>query len=402
MKFPFYIAKRYLVSKKSHNAINIISWISVISVAIGTFALVVVLSAFNGLESLVESLYETFDSDIRIEVKEGKTFNEEAIDFEAIKNMKGVANYSKVLEEICGIRFQQQQAVATIKGVENSFLEMSQLDSMMIDGEAVLLRNGIPYAITGYGIAASLGIYGNQSAENISIYAPKRGKIKGGVDPMQNVYSRMIASAGVFYISPDYDNKYVVVPLSFARDLLKYDKEISAIEVTATKKTDLNKLKADFELLMGDDFKVSNRYEFNELMYKTNKTEKWVVFLILLFILIIAAFNILSSLSMLIIEKRKDIGILKSMGARYSSIRKIFFIEGILINLSGALTGITLGVILVLMQQYIGILPLEGGIVDYYPVKLKVSELFYILLTVITIGLLTSWYPVRNLTKVEN
>ncbi len=401
MKFPFYIAKRYLVSKKSHNAINIISWISVISVAIGTFALVVVLSAFNGLESLVESLYETFDSDIRIEPKKAKVFNEDLIDFEAIQNTKGVENYSRVLEEICGVRYQQQQTVATIKGVEDSFLEMSLLDSMMIDGEALLMRNNIPYAITGYGIAASLGIYGSKSAENISIYAPKRGKVKGGVDPMQNIYSKMIASAGVYYISPDYDNKYIVVPLSFARDLLKYDTEISALEITAAPRTDLNLLKNELTNLMGEDFKVSNRYEFNELMYKTNKTEKWVVFLILLFILIIAAFNILSSLSMLILEKRKDIGILKSMGARYSSIRKIFFIEGLLINLSGALSGIFLGVLLVLIQQYIGILPLEGGIVEYYPVKLKVSELFYILFTVIVIGLLTSWYPVRNLTKVK-
>ena len=402
MNFPFYIAKRYLFSKKSHNAINIISWIAVISVGIGTFALVVVLSAFNGLEKLVESLYETFDSDIRIEAKTGKVFDEKEIDFEAIRNSKGVADYSRVLEEICGLRYQNQQTVATIKGVEQSFLRMSKLDSMIIDGKAQIENNGIPFAITGYGIAAALGIYGSKSIENISVYAPKRGKIRAGINPMQSIYRKMIASAGVFYISPEYDNKYMVVPLSFARNLLEYKTELSAVEVTAQKGVDLNELKVRIAALVGDDFKVSNRYEFNELMYKTNRTEKWVVFLILLFILVIAAFNILSSLSMLIIEKRKDIGVLKSMGARHSTIRRIFFIEGILINLSGALSGMLLGIILILLQQHIGLLPLEGGIVEYYPVDLKISELFYILITVIAIGLLTSWYPVRNLTKVES
>lgn len=401
MNFPFYIAKRYLVSKKSHNAINIISWVSVISVGIGTFALVVVLSAFNGLENLVESIYETFDSDIRIEAKEGKVFSDKNIDFEALQNIEGVANYSRILEEVCGLSYQKQQTIASIKGVEPSFLKMSKLDSNIIDGEARLESNGIPYAITGYGIASSLGLYLSQSAENISIYAPKRGKIQAGINPMQSVYRKMIASAGVFYISPDYDNKYVVVPLSFARNLLHYTDEVTSIELTAKKGVNLEKLKHRIADLVGDNYKVSSRYEFNELMYKTNKTEKWAVFLILVFILTIAAFNILSSLTMLILEKRKDIATLKSLGARVSSIRRIFFTEGILINLSGALSGMILGVIVVLLQQYIGIIPLEGGIVDYYPVKLKVMELLYILITVMVIGFLTSWYPVRRLTKVE-
>jgi lipoprotein-releasing system permease protein len=400
VNFPFYIAKRYLISKKSHNAINIISWVSVISVGIGTFALVVVLSAFNGLESLVESLFESFDSDIRIEAKEGKVFDSKTIDYEKLTSLEGVENYSRVLEEVCGIRYQKQQTVATIKGVEPAFMQMSELDSMMIEGNTQLVRNGIPFAISGYGIASALGLYMSKAPDNLTIYAPKRGRVST-INPMQSVYQNLIAAGGTFYISPEYDNKYIVVPLNFAQELLDYENEVTSIEVKAKDDYDLEKVEADIEALLGDKFEVTNRYQFNEIIYKTNRTEKWVTFLILVFILIIAAFNILSSLSMLIIEKKKDIYTLKSLGAKNSSIRNIFFVEGLLINLSGAIVGLGLGVILVLLQEHVGLIRLEGGIVEYYPVELKISELFYILLTVLIIGFLTAWYPVRNLTRVE-
>jgi lipoprotein-releasing system permease protein len=219
---------------------------------------------------------------------------------------------------------------------------------------------------------------------------------------MQSVYRKMIAPGGVFYISPEYDNKYVVVPLAFARDLLDYEDEVSSIEISAKPSADLEVLKQEIQAMVGDKFEVSHRYEFNEIIYKTNKTEKWVTFLILVFILIIAAFNILSSLSMLIIEKKEDVNTLKSLGAKQSTIRKIFFMEGMMINLVGALSGMFLGIILCLLQKHVGLLRLEGGIVEYYPVELNPIEMVYILITVFIIGLLTAWYPVRNLTKVES
>ncbi|MCB0801458.1 MAG: ABC transporter permease [Flavobacteriales bacterium] len=400
MNVSLYIAKRYLISKKKRNAINIISWISVLSIGIGTFALVVVLSAFNGLEGLVESLFESFDSDIRIEAKEGKTFQVTEDQLANIKNIEGVANYTQVLEEVCGVRFKNQQTIATIKGVENQFIEMSNLDSSLIEGSSTLIRNNINFAISGYGIAASLGMYLNSSPDNMTIYAPKRGKIFSA-NPLDAVTKKIIAPGGVFYISPDYDEKYILVPLRFAQDLLNYSNEITAIEVKAGPKVDLDDLKQDLTEQLGNQFKISTRYEFNELIYKTNKTEKWVTFLILVFILIIAAFNILSSLSMLIIDKKDDIETLKSIGANNALIRRIFFTEGILINLTGALSGLILGVMVCLLQEHVGLLRLEGGIVEYYPVKLNPVELLYILATVIVIGFLCSWYPVRNLTKVK-
>jgi len=402
LNLSFYIAKRYLIAKKSHNAINIISWISLVSIAIGTFALVVVLSAFNGLEGLVESLFENFDSDIRITTKNGKIFSSNELDLEKIAAVDGVADYTQVLEEVCGIRYQSQQAVATIKGVESNFLEMSKLEEALIDGELILKKENIPFAISGYGIAAQLGLYLSKSPENISIYAPKREKFST-LNPANSVYRRMIAPGGVFYISPEYDNKYILVPLDFAQNLLEYKTDkISALESKIDEQADIDQLSEKIKKIINPDlFKLKNRYEFNELIYKTNKTEKWVTFLILLFILILAAFNILSSLSMLIIEKKKDIYSLKSMGAGKRMIRRIFFFEGLMINLGGALVGMFFGLVLVLLQQHIGLIRLEGGIVDYYPVRLSFSELFYILLTVLLIGFLTSWYPVRNLTKIE-
>jgi lipoprotein-releasing system permease protein len=400
LNVSFYIAKRYLVSKKSKNAINIISWISVLSVGIGTFALVVVLSAFNGLEGIVESLFESFDSDIRIEIKEGKTFSSNSINFEEIQSIDEYENHTKVIEEVCGVRFKDQQSIATIKGVEDSFISMSNLDSAIVEGSTKLIQNNINFAVSGYGIASSLGLYSTNSPDNITIYAPKRSKINT-INPLESVYKKMIAPGGIFYISPEYDNKYIVVPLSFAQDLLEYTDEISSIEVKAKKDSNLDELKQELTKIVGPDYKISSRYEFNELIYKTNKTEKWVTFLILVFILIIAAFNILSSLSMLIIDKKKDIKTLKSIGASNTLIRRIFFTEGILINLTGAITGLVLGVIICLLQEHVGILRLEGGIVEYYPVKLNPVELIYILITVIVIGFATSWYPVRNLTKVN-
>ena len=398
MKLPLYIAKRYLVAKKSQNAINIISWISILSIGIGTFALVVVLSAFNGLEGLVESLFESFDSDIRIEVKEGKVFSIKEVPLDELEKIDGVLQYTQVLEEVCGVRYKQQDAIVSIKGVENSFLEMSGLDSALVDGDLILEENGINYAITGYGIASQLGLYLAKAPEYITVYAPKRTTVST-LNPMNSVYRKLIVPGGVFYISPEYDTKYMVVPLQFAQDLLKYTDEVSAIELSVDDKR-LDDITSKIQELLSDQFSVTNRLEFNQIIYKTNKTEKWVTFLILVFILIIAAFNILGSLSMLILEKKKDIETLRYLGAKPGLIRKIFFIQGALINLTGAFTGLFLGVVVCLLQEHVGIIELEGGIVEYYPVELNPLELVYILITVFVIGFLTSWFPVRNLTKV--
>lgn len=387
-----------MVAKKSQNAINIISWISVFSVAVGTFALVVVLSAFNGLEKLVESLFESFDADVRVELVEGKTFDSTTIDFDKLQNIEGVANYSRVLKEVCGVRYKKQQTIVQIKGVDKSYLEMSDINSNVVEGRTVLNQDNINYAIVGYGISLQLGLSIENGVENMTVYAPKRGRITS-LNAMNSTYRKQISPAAIFYLSPEYDAKYIITPLGFAQNLLEYESEISSVEITATEDADLEHLSKQIANLFGEKFIVKSRFEFNELIYKTNKTEKWVTFLILVFILMIAAFNILSSLSMLIIDKKKDIATLTHLGANKNLIRSIFFLEGILINLTGAIVGLGLGVIICLLQEHVGLLRLENGIVEYYPVSLNPIELIYILITVLVIGFLTSWYPVRNLTK---
>jgi len=398
MNFPFYIAKRYLVAKKSQNAINIISWISVISVGIGSFALVVVLSAFNGLEGLVESLFETFDSDLRIEAPEAKYFEAGEVPIDEIQALDGVANYTQVLKEVCGARYGDHQMVVKIKGVEESFLGMSELDSNIIQGEARLKNEEGNYAILGYGVAAELGLLMQEKPEDITLFAPKTGKVNP-INPMSSVHRARIHPSGVFYLSPEYDLQYIVVPLDFAQNFLQESGKISSIELQAQAGSDLEDVQEEIDQLLSDKFKVISRYQFNEIIYKTNRTEKWITFLILLFILMIAAFNILSSLSMLIIEKQKDISTLSYLGAPLSTIRRIFFFEGMMINLAGALGGMSLGIVLCLLQEHVGLIRLEGGIVDFYPVELRGIEMVYILITVLLIGFLTSWYPVRQLTK---
>ena len=392
------MAKRYLVAKKSHNAVNIISWISILSIAIGSFALVVVLSAFNGLEDLVESLFESFESDIRIEAKSKKVFSASEIDFNTLKELEGVANYTKVLEEVCGVKFQNNHTIASIKGVEDTFLSMSELDSTIIEGEAKLKTGNINFGIFGYGIASELGIYLRKPNESISIYSPKRGKINP-IMPMNSVYKKGIEVGGIFYISPEYDTKYIVVPLSFAQELLRYEDEISSIEIKAQESVSLEELKSTIENYLGESYIVKSRYEFNDIIYKTNKTEKWVTFLILLFILIIAAFNILGSLTMLILEKKSNIKTLYNIGVNFNQIKRIFFYEGMLINLTGGLSGIILGIFVCLMQQEFGLLRLERGIVEFYPVKINPVEIIYILVTVLVIGFISSWIPIQRLSR---
>ncbi|MFB1023212.1 MAG: ABC transporter permease, partial [Vicingaceae bacterium] len=287
------------MAKKSQNAINIISWISVFSVAIGTFALVVVLSAFNGLEKLVESLFESFDADVRIELKKGKTFDANTVNYLELNKVKGVENYTRVLKEVCGVRYKGQQTIVQIKGVDESYLEMSNIGNTIVEGRKLLSKDNINYAIVGYGIGLQLGLTVETGIENITIYAPKRGKISS-LNTMNSFYRKQISPAAIFYLSPEYDNKYIITPLKFAQDLLKYDDKISSIEITADEKVDLEDLSQRLSTFFGNDFLIKSRLEFNQLLYKTNQTEKWVTFLILVFILMIAAFNILSSLSMLI------------------------------------------------------------------------------------------------------
>ncbi len=397
MKLPLHIAKRYLFSKKSKNIINIISWISIISIGIGSMALIVVLSVFNGLQTLVESMYESFDSDLKITAQHGKTIGLDQFPMEEIGNQEGIIDYTKVIEEIVGVKYKDQQIIATLKAVDDNFIEMSNLDSILIDGSAILESGKFNYAVVGYGIASRTGLYLQENLP-LNIYIPKRGKISN-LDIGSAFKFKQIMPSAIFFNSPDFDNKYIIVPYRFLEDALEYNNLATAIEIKLAEGIDIVPFQKKLKVILGENYKVTSRYEANALLYKTNQAEKWVTFMILAFILIIAAFNILASLTILIIDKKEDIKILRSMGASKNLIKKIFFTEGILINLIGAGGGLLLGTLICLAQINFGLLKLEGGIVEFYPVEIQVFDFILISFTVLVIGALSSYFPVRILTK---
>jgi lipoprotein-releasing system permease protein len=399
LNFPFYIAKRYLVSKKSHNVINIISWISVSGIAVGTAALIIVLSAFNGLQDLVEELYASFDPDLKITLVEGKTFNSQGFPKDKILEIPEVAFYNEALEEVALIKYDDKQTVATIKGVEESFYPMTGMDTMLIEGIIPPSKQNENNLLLGWGVADKLSLFISGTVlYQLQVIVPKRGT-KKGLAPGSEFHKKMANGCGVFSVNPDFDTKYVMANLSFVQELLNYKNQLSSVELGLKENSDWEAVKMKVQQLVGDQYQVQTRYELNELIFKTNKTEKWITFLILTFILIIASFNIIGSLTMLIIDKKKDIWILKTMGANNQVIRKIFFAEGMLINLLGAIIGMGLGALVCWLQMSFGLLKLQGGVVDAYPIALMGQDFLYVSIIVVIIGLLASWYPVSVLTK---
>ena len=395
MKLPFFIARRYLFSKKSHNVINLISIISMVAVGVGSFALIVVMSAFNGLEDLVASLYSTFDPDIKISIKEGKTFDHAAFPEAELRAIPGVVHYTRVIEETALLKYKDNQSIAVVKGVEPDFLEMSDLELMKTDGNIALQEGGADACILGYGIAYNLAVFVEHAFDPISVHAANReGKLQPN-NPAAAFRRKGIRAGGIFAINPDFNDKYVLVPLHFAQDLFQYSTEVTGVEIGLEPGTNEGQVRDKIAAILGDDFNVKTRYQLNEIIYKTNETEKWIAFLIVTFILIIATFNIIGSLVMLIIEKKKDIFTLKSMGATRGMVKGIFVVEGVLITGIGGILGLVIGVLTVLAQQTFGLVELENVIVPYYPVQLSMIDLAAIFGTVVVIGFLSSWFPVQ-------
>lgn len=397
MNVGSFIAKRYLFSKKSSNAVNVISWISVISIAIATFALVTVLSAFNGLQDLVESLYEEFEPDVMISPASGKFFDRGALDYEQLASISGVESIHPVLEDLTLVRYDKQQSPCTIKGIEEEFLSASGLRDNIYEGSHELTLNGFPTAIVGYGLASILSVNVRNPVQSLKLYAPKLSSTNI-LNPASAFYTKSISPTGVFMVNPDIDNKYLIVPLDFAGELLAKKGKLSAVEIKVEEGQE-NTVKAAVQNLVGDTYEVETRFELNKLIYQTNQSEKVVTFFILLFILIIAAFNVISSLTMILLEKEKDIRTLRVLGFDVSGLRGIFIREGLYINSIGIGIGMSLGIIICLLQIYVGLVSLEGGIVDYYPVNIEILDMVLILISAMLIGLVASYFPSRLLIK---
>jgi len=370
-----------------------------VGVSVGTFAFVVVLSAFNGLDGLISSLFSSFDPDLKVLPIEGKTFAPDSTIFTRLQNLEGVHSYSRILEDNALLKYGDKQRPAIVKGVEQSFINMTGIDSMLVAGSFKLRDENHDYAVLGYGVAYDLNISLN-FIKRLTFYVPKR-KMSIGHNPMDAFRSSRLYPEGYFMIEEGFDSKYVLVSLDFARKLFSYKEEISALEIKIKPGYDVDKLQIKIQNIFGDSSIVKNRYQLHELLYKMMKTEKVFIFLILAFILLVASFNIVASLSMLIIEKKFDIDTLLSMGAGKSLVQNIFLIEGWMISIFGAFVGIFFGVLFCYLQDYFGFISLNGGtgIFDAYPVDVHFLDIILIFITVILIGYLASRFPVRYITK---
>lgn len=395
--FSLKIAFRYIFSKKSHNAINVISGISATGVAIGTMALVVVLSVFNGFEQLIANMFSAFDPDFRITAVEGKSFEINDEKWKQLREMPDVAVFTEVVEENALLRFRDRQMAATVKGVGENYQQLTDIDSIMYDGKFELFDGAFERAVAGIGLAGSLSL-GAHFIDPLYIYAPKRTSRINMLRPESSFNQAATFTSGIFAVQQvQYDNHYVFVSIDLARELFEYDAQmVSCIELKKSDIADAAKLQKQIQEILGPDFVVKNRYEQQESFFKIMQIEKWITFLILSFILLIASFNIIGSLSMLIIDKQADIKTLRSLGASTTQIKNIFLLEGWMISILGAVAGVVLGSGISLVQQHFGLLRMGSGyVVDAYPVMLIPMDILFVVLTVIFMGFLAAYYPVR-------
>lgn len=405
MNFPFYIARRYLFSKKKHNAINIISGISVCGVALATMALVCTLSVFNGFQDMVAGFFTSFDPQLKIEASKGKVFDPGESRIQRVRALSEIAVWTETLEENAMVQYKDRQAMAVIKGVQDNFEQLTSIDSLLYGaGDFILHDSIVDYGVLGVELVSQLGT-GLQFVDPLLVYAPKRNSKINMANPAASFNRDYLYSPGVVFIvnQEEYDSRYILTSLSFARRLFDYDTEVSAIELKLKANADVTTVQKKISRILGDRFVVRNRYEQQADVFRIMQIEKFISYLFLTFILAIACFNVIGSLSMLILDKREDVETLRNLGASDKLIGRIFLFEGRLISLFGAICGILIGLLLCFLQQHFGIISLGGGsgnfVVDAYPVSVHFTDIILIFVTVVAVGFISVWYPVRYFTR---
>jgi ABC-type lipoprotein release transport system permease subunit len=398
MNLPLKIAFRYFFSRRregSFNIITIISGISLLGYVVGAAALIIVLSVFNGFENLFSTLYSQFDADIQITSTVGKSFPTSQLNIAQIKNIDGVLHVNYVIEENVLARYNGKQVLATVKGVDETYLNAVQLDTNLISGALLLQEGDTNFALIGQGLAYQLGVQPDDQFNFLTIYVPSKGEID--LLNAENAFKRNpIFPIGVLGIQEEVDNKYILVPLRFIEPLLEKKNQVSAIEIRLRNDASMDKIRSQIEENAGDSFLVKNRFQQRDSFYKVMKSEKFISFMILLFIMMVAAFNTVGSLYMLVIEKKKDLKIFASMGLTANQARKIFMFEGIILAIFGGLVGIILGGSICWLQQEYNLINFsssQGFIIDSYPVRIKATDFLYVFLTIVGIGFITSLYP---------
>jgi lipoprotein-releasing system permease protein len=405
MNFPFYIARRYLFSKKSHHAINVISLIAVVGVAVTTMALICVLSVFNGFQDLVASCFTNFDPQLKVMPAQGKTFSATDPAVARIRKDGDVEVACGVLEDKALARYGQRQAMITLMGVEDNFDRCTDIDRILYgNGRFALHADVLQYGIPGIRLAMFFNM-GTGFQDPLEIYTPRAGAEVNMMDPTSSFNNDELNSAGVVFSvnQKKYDQNYVICSLQFAQSMFEKRGQLSALELKLRPGADAGTVKKRLQNLAGEKFRIADRYEQQEDVFRIMKTEKYMAFLFLTFILLTACFNIVGSLSMLIIDKKKDVRTLRDLGATDVTIERIFLFEGRLISVFGAVIGLAVGLLLCWLQQRYGLLRLGDSsgtfIVDAYPVSVRIADVIIIFFTVLVVSFVTSWYPVRYLSR---
>ena len=398
MNAALYIAKRYLFAKKSHNIINFISMLSLIGVAVASGALLIVLSIFNGLQDFIAQSVNAFNPDLEITSREGKVFPQQAIDLQTIAAWDDVQYCSEVLSDVVVFACEDRQFIAKLKGVRNDYTKMNRLDTM-VEGRFVLHENDNDFAVLGGNIAYRLDCFAGVPNTFLKVYYPDRMRKNVSINNLSSLNSQIIIPSGVFYTYTEYDAEYVFVPIDFAKQLLGYDSAYTSIEIKC-KDGKVNAVQRKLKEMYGDKFYVRNAYQQEEDLYKVMQSEKWGIYAILSFILVIAMFNIISMMTILILEKKEQIKVFYSMGADKTMIKNIFFYEGLLITGIGLLIGIVIGLLFCFLQSQFEFITFGDGsyLLSAYPVKIKILDVVMILLVVFLTTVPATYFPTRKLS----
>jgi len=399
----FLFAWRYFKAKKSTNAINIIAWISITAIIIGTAALILVLSVFNGFEGLVKSLYSSFYTDLKISPSSGKVMVITAEQLNKLKGIKGIKNYSLIAEEKALIQNGDYQSVIYLKGVDENYRYVSGVADHLVNGEYELGDKDMPKVILGVGVEGALGIQADKNVFLLKIYLPRKS-ISQQINMLEDISNDTIRSSAAFFIQQDFDNKYGITNIDFVKRASKLDPdEYSQVEVAVVNPSETDDIKQTLEKLFGENYLVQNRYEQNRSLYSIMNAERWVIYGVLCLILVVAAFNMIGALSMLVLEKQKDISVLHALGGNRNFIQRIFLTEGLLLALIGGGIGMILALLIAWLQLKYHLIPLAGGsfLINYFPVKLRLADFLLVGGTVFVIAVLASWLPSRKAAAQE-
>jgi lipoprotein-releasing system permease protein len=397
----FLFAWRYFKAKKSTNAINVISWISIGAIVLGTYALILVLSIFNGFEDLVKSLYSSFYTDLKILPVSGKNITLTPAQLQQLKGLKGIRNYSLVVEEKALLQNGESQSVVFLKGVDENYRYVTGVAGHIVKGDYELGTEDEPQLILGAGVEGALGIQAERNVFILKVYLPRKSDTEQ-IDPLNDISNDSIRSSSAFVIQQDFDNKYGITNIDFIKRALKFGKdEFSGVEIALMDSTAANEMKRNVEKLIGPNYLVQTRYQQNQSLYSVMNLERWVIFSVLSLMLVLTSFCMIGALTMLVLEKQKDIAVLHSLGSTRGFIQRVFLSEGLLLAAIGTAIGMTLAAITAYLQIKYHLIALEGGsfLIDYFPIKLRLTDFLLVTATVFVIALIASWLPSRKAAK---